>query len=86
MKSFTSRQFREIYATLPERVRFRARKSYHLFKDDPSHPSLNFKKVGGTTDTYSARVGLGYRVLGLVEGEEIVWFWIGTHADYDKLI
>ena len=35
---------------------------------------------------YSVRVTLGFRALGLLEGEEITWFWIGSHADYDRLL
>jgi mRNA-degrading endonuclease RelE of RelBE toxin-antitoxin system len=53
---------------------------------EPSHPGLNFKKVDEENNIYSARVGLGYRVLGQVDGSEIVWFWIGSHGDYDKVV
>jgi hypothetical protein len=31
-------------------------------------------------------VGLGYRALGVREGETMVWFWIGSHAEYDRLV
>ncbi len=86
MKSFTSRRFREMYARLPDRIRLQTRKAYELFMRNPSHPGLNFKKIEGEEDVYSARAGLGYRVLGRVDGEEIVWFWIGPHSDYDKVI
>jgi len=85
MKSFTSRRFREMYADLPEQVRSQARRAYWLFRRNPAHPGLNFKKVEGD-NIYSVRVGLGYRALGQMEGSEIVWFWIGPHGDYDKLI
>jgi len=85
MKSFTSRRFREMYADLPEQVRSQARRVYWLFRRNPAHPGLNFKKVEGD-NIYSVRVGLGYRALGQMEGSEIVWFWIGPHGDYDKLI
>lgn len=54
----------------------------HL-KQDPRHPSLHFKKVGRF---WSARVGLRYRALAVESGDDLVWFWIGSHADYDKLI
>jgi mRNA-degrading endonuclease RelE of RelBE toxin-antitoxin system len=75
-----------MYARLPDRIRLQTRKAYELFMRNPSHPGLNFKKIEGEDDVYSARVGLGYRVLGRVDGEEIVWFWIGAHSDYDKVI
>jgi len=35
---------------------------------------------------YAVRVGLGHRALGIVEGDVIVWFWIGPHAEYDHLL
>jgi hypothetical protein len=58
-----------------------------LFKQNPSHPGLNFKKMDGQNNIYSVRIGLGYRALGqVVDGSDIVWFWIGAHADYDKLV
>jgi hypothetical protein len=86
MKSFTSRRFRDAYAALPEHVQQQARRAYQLFQHDRSHPGLNFKKVDEANNIYSVRVGLGYRALGQFDGSEIVWFWIGPHADYDKLL
>ena len=35
---------------------------------------------------YSARVGLHYRTLGLPREGGVHWFWIGTHAEYDRLV
>lgn len=72
MRSFTSRRFREMYANLPERVKLQSRRAYQLFRRNPSHPSLNFKKVDDENDVYSARIGLGYRALGQIDGAEIV--------------
>ncbi|HEY6342504.1 MAG TPA: hypothetical protein VIY49_13500 [Bryobacteraceae bacterium] len=86
MRSFTSRRFRGMYASLPEDVKQRCKRAYQLFRTNPTHPGLNFKKVEGQNDVYSARIGLGYRALGRLDGEEIVWFWIGRHAEYDKLL
>jgi hypothetical protein len=86
MKSFTTRKFREMYADLPDQARLQARRAYELFKRDPSHPGLNFKKVDEKNNIYSARIGLGYRALGQIDGSEIVWFWIGPHGDYDKRV
>jgi len=57
-----------------------------LFRRNPSHPGLNFKKVDEENNIYSARIGRGYRALGQLEGSEIVWFWIGPHSEYDRLI
>ncbi len=85
MKSSTTRRFRTAFADLPEGAQRKARLAYQLFRENPYHPSLQFKKVG-KPDIYSVRVGLGYRALGMMEGSDIVWFWIGSHSEYDKLI
>ena len=63
-----------------------ARVAYQLFRADPWHPGLRFKQVHPTEPVYSVRVGLTYRALGRREdADTIVWFWIGTHAEYDRL-
>jgi len=86
LTSKTTRRFREAYRRLPEHVQRRAREVYRRFRDDPNHPSLRFKQVHATQPIYAARVGLGYRALALVDGDAAVWFWIGTHAEYDQLL
>ena len=60
-----------------------ADRNYELLKSDPAHRSLHFKKVSGL---WSVRVGLHYRALATEAGEHFVWFWIGSHADYNKLV
>src|ERR1700722_11410209 len=85
MKSSTTRGFRIAYADLPEGVQRKARLAYQLFRENPYYPSLQFKKVD-EPNIYSVRVGLGYRALGIMNGAEIVWIWIGSLTEYDKLI
>ena len=86
MKSRTTGQFRAAFDGLPAFVRGRARTAYRLFREDPQHPSLRFKKVHPTRPIYCVRIGLGYRALGVRDRDEIIWFWIGSHADYDRLL
>lgn len=83
MRHFASRAFWDAYGTLPERVRALADKNYALLKENPQHPSLQFKKVGRF---WSVRVGLRYRALAVEVENDLVWFWIGSHADYDAMI
>jgi hypothetical protein len=45
--------------------------------------SLHFKKVGRF---WSARVGAHYRAVAVEAPDGLVWFWIGSHADYDRLL
>lgn len=83
MRHFASRAFWDAYNRLPEQVRERADKNYALLKENPQHPSLQFKKIGRF---WSVRVGLRYRALAVGTDGDLVWFWIGSHADYDALI
>jgi hypothetical protein len=71
------------YRALPASIRELADANFALLKSDPRHPSLKFKKVG---PYWSARVGLRYRALAVEVENVYVWFWIGSHADYDRLI
>jgi hypothetical protein len=86
MNSFTTPEFWALYSALPVEVRQQARQAYSLFQQDPYHPGLRFRKVHPTRPIYSARVGGNYRVVGIREDNDIYWFWIGTHADYDHLL
>ena len=86
MKSLTTRGYRELFAALPAHIQRQARDAYQLFRDDPAHPGLHFKQLRSEPPIYSARVGLSYRALGVIDAGTIVWFWIGSHADYDKLL
>jgi len=83
VKHFASPQFWRLYRQLSPVVRALADKNFQLLKAHPKHPSLHFKKIGRL---WSVRVGAHYRALGLDKPEGIVWFWIGSHADYDKLL
>ena len=83
MKHFASPQFWRLYRQLSPQVRDLADKNFQLLKADPKHPSLHFKKIG---KLWSVRVGAHYRALGLDKSEGVVWFWIGSHSDYDKLL
>ena len=86
MKSRATPRFWAAFHDLPEPARDAARKAYRLFRENPNHPSLQFKKIHDREPIYSVRVTLGYRAVGLLEADEITWFWIGNHADYDKMM
>ena len=87
MKSELTDEFIKCFADLPERVQKTARKNYKLWKQNPSHPSLEFKKLNTKQLTYSVRAGIGWRAVGVVkDSETLVWFWVGSHSNYDKLL
>lgn len=86
MRHATLPRFWRYYEQLPQEVRDLADKNFKLLKVDPYHPSLHLKRVGRTRQLWSVRVGAHYRALGMDKPERIVWFWIGTHAEYDRLL
>jgi hypothetical protein len=76
-------RFWRCYRELPEEIRDLADRKYALLKTDPAHVSLHFKK---TASLWSVRVGLHYRALATEVDGDLVWFWLGSHAEYDKLL
>lgn len=86
MRSTTTAPFHKLFGRLPQEVQEQAREAYRLFRQNSAHPSLHFKQVHPTRPIYSIRVSRGYRALGEWEGEELTWFWIGSHQAYDKLV
>ncbi len=86
MKSSVTKVFRKRLDELPATIQEQAARAYALWRADPHHPSLQLKKVSPTQPIYSARVGMGHRALGLREADQMVWFWIGTHAEYDEIL
>ena len=83
MNHRASRRFWEEYRALPAEVRRLADSNFALLKADERHPSLHFKQTGRF---WSVRVGLHYRALVVEEGSDVIWFWIGHHAEYDRLL
>jgi hypothetical protein len=86
VKSRTTNHFREMFADLPDSIQEQARKAYRQFKQDPSYPSLRFKKVHPKLPIYSARINRDYRAVGQLEDDTVIWFWVGSHTEYDLLL
>jgi hypothetical protein len=86
VKSHLTKNFVKLYGALPEKVKIIARKNYKIWKKNPSHPSINFKEIKEQAGVYSIRIGLGWRALGVIQNDSIIWFWIGSHSDYNKMI
>ena len=86
MNSHLTDDFIECFSKLPERIKGLARANYKLWLSNPNHPSLSFKLVGKKYPAYSVRIGIGWRALGFKDEDTMVWFWIGSHPEYDRLI
>lgn len=83
MRHFAGPDFWACYGKLPPAVQKLADRNFELLKSEPQHPSLHFKKIGKYR---SVRVGLHYRALAVEIPEGLLWFWIGSHSDYDKMM
>lgn len=86
MKSHTEVRFWRAYDKLSPEVQRQADLAYEMWKQNPNHPSLRFKLVDSEASIYSVRVGRGYRALGWRSGDTLVWFWIGDHDEYDRIL
>ena len=86
MRSHLTDDFRNCFQNLPERIKRTARKNYKLWRECKNHPSVDFKLVGNKLPVYSVRVGIGWRACGVKENDTIIWFWIGSHEEYNRLL
>ena len=76
-------EFWDCYDALPEDIQEQADKQYALFEANPNHPSLHFKPIGAY---WSVRVSRGYRALARRRGNDLFWFWIGPHDQYERIL
>ena len=86
MTSETTREFRRRLAGLSPDVRSYAKRVYARWRMDPWHPSLQFKTIHDALPIYSVRIGLHWRAIGVRRDDKVVWFWIGSHNDYDQKV
>lgn len=83
MKHYATSRFWSCYEQLPKEVQAQADKQFALLKANASHPSLRFKKVG---QFWSARVNDRVRSLAIPDGDDLIWFWIGSHREYERVL
>jgi hypothetical protein len=86
MRSQATPRFWRLFHHLPQDIQRLAVKNYQLWQSNPNHPSLRYRQLEGREELVTARVGDHYRVLGVLEPGTVDWIWIGSHAEYDRLI
>ena len=86
MRSHLTASFKSLFKKLPIHIKKHAVRNYKTWKITSSYPSLHYKKVKTKSNTWSIRIGIGYRALGVIKDDSIIWFWIGSHAEYDYLL
>lgn len=86
MISKATAKFWKYHRVLPKDTKEKAKEAYVLFRENPWYPSLHFKRVHSSLPVYSVRITKDYRAVGIMKDEKIIWFWVGSHTDYDKLL
>jgi hypothetical protein len=86
VQSHTTAAFRKRLQAAPEPIQQKAREAYDLWSQNPAHPSLRYKKIHSTLPIYSVRIDLDWRAVGVLQQGVMVWFFIGSHDEYENLI
>ena len=84
MKSVATRNFWKLYRALPESVRREAQAAFRIFRDNPAHPGLSLERLRCHPESWSVRVTREYRAVGRKQKDTMIWYWIGSHGDFDK--
>jgi hypothetical protein len=86
MKSRTTAKFRKAFDRLPAVIQQQAKQAFQTWKKNPWYPSLRFKQVHQSLPIFCVRIGIDWRAVGIQSGDEIVWYWIGSHNNYNNLL
>ncbi len=86
MRSVITKSFRDLLSQLPIDIQEKANDAYLQFQQKLNHPSLRFKKVHSSLPIYSVRITKNYRAVGQLDGDVVIWFWVGSHREYERLL
>jgi hypothetical protein len=86
VKSRTTPEFWDAYADLPADAQRLAVRAFATWRRNERHPGLHFRRIHATKDIWSVRIRIHYRAIGRLDTNTVTWFWIGSHADYDRLV
>jgi hypothetical protein len=77
-------EFWRLYRGLPAEVRAAAREAHRRFSVNPAHPSLQLERLRFDGRAWSVRVTRNHRAVARRHGDDWLWFWIGSHAEFDR--
>jgi len=77
-------EFWQLYRDLPKRTQAATRKAYNMFRENPAHPALRLERLTSDPRAWSVRITRDYRAVALRTGDDWLWFWIGTHREFDR--
>lgn len=86
MNSQTTEKLWKSFDMLPTDVKEKAKRAFKIWINNPNHPSLHFKHIHAIAPIYSVRIGLYHGAIGVKDSNTVIWFWIGTHEEYNNLI
>lgn len=84
MRSRRTTQFLGLYRALPREIRATARRAYQVFRENPAHPGLRLERLRSDPRAWAVRITRDYRAVALRTGDDWLWFWIGTHNEFDR--
>jgi hypothetical protein len=76
--------FWRLYYELPPEIRAAAREAYRKFTANSAHPGLQLERLKCDSRTWSVRVTRNYRAVARRYDDDWLWFWIGTHEEFDR--
>ncbi len=85
-----TREFSYLAGGLPERIRKALGKAIRIWSENPTHPSLRLHQLKDTKKgrhlptSFTVSINMQYRAIYVMDGPTAVWYWIGTHAQYDR--
>jgi hypothetical protein len=76
--------FWRLYHALSPEVRQAAQNAFQKFLDNPAHPSLQLERLRSDARVWSVRVTRNYRAVARRYENDWLWFWIGSHKEFDR--
>ena len=84
MTSHGTDEFWQLYHSLPPHIRDAAQKAFQKFSAHPAHPSLQLERLKFDGRAWSVRVTRNYRAVARRYEDDWLWFWIGSHEEFDR--
>lgn len=84
--------YRAMQERLPPPIRKLAESAFATFQRNPDHPALRRHRLADSeagrhrSGTWSVSITMKYRALYVVDGETNVWYWVGSHSDFDTFV
>jgi hypothetical protein len=91
-RNVRTKEFKEMFARLPEEIQGLANGAFEMFQENPAHNALRHHALGDNNRgkhrerSFSVSITMQYRAVYTRDGDTNVWYWIGTHSDYDTFI